>query len=68
MLLFAFDPSYLRENEFLERQIKSSRRRRRNVENEQTLSISVRTRKDDALLWRAEDKLGNYTQIQVNFS
>ena len=65
VLRFHFDASYQRQTEFLERRDQS--RRRRNVENVESFSMNVRVRNDDGFLWRAEDNLGNYTQLQVSY-
>lgn len=65
VLQFQFDPSYLRASDFLNRQMTSQSRQRRNVETVQTLFMNVRSRNDDVLLWRAQDTLGNYTELQI---
>lgn len=65
VLRFQFEVSYQRKTEFLERRDQS--RRRRNVENVESFSMNVRVRNDDGFLWRAQDNMGNYTQLQVSF-
>jgi hypothetical protein len=66
VLEFLFDASYHRRTEFLERREQS--RQRRNAENfEDSFSMNVRARNNDGFLWRAQDNLGNYTQLQVRF-
>ncbi len=65
MLRFQFEATYQRQTEFLERRGQS--RRRRNVENTESLSMNIRVRNDNGFIWRAQDNLGNYTQLQVSF-